>query len=646
MNKDLSEYIKISKYSRWLPKGGRRETWFESVQRLKNFWTDQIGAQWFDDSCGPIFKAIEDEEVMPSMRSLMTAGKALQRDHASGFNCAAIAINHQRCFDEIFYLLMCGSGVGYSVERQYTNRLPEVAEEFHETETTIDVADSKIGWARGLKELISLLYNGDIPLWDLSSIRPSGARLTTFGGRASGPGPLDTLFRYTVRIFTQAQGRKLNSIECHDLVCKIADTVIAGSVRRSACISLSNLTDDRMRRAKMGEWYLTNPERALANNSVAYTEKPDLVSFLKEFRSIYQSKAGERGIINKEALRDKAEECGREHKGDYLLNPCGEAILRDTGGLCNLTEVIVRPTDSLADLKRKVRYATILGTMQSTLSNFRYLRKIWRDNQEEERLLGVSFTGIMDHPMMSGKVTENSAGYRSDHLKVWQDFPNCKELPDVLDTLYEVVRETNKEWAKKLGISVSKQLTLVKPSGTVSILANTASGIHPRFAPYYLRRVTQDNKDPLTEFMKDKGIPYVINGEKTIFSFPTKSPEGAICAKDIGPLEQLKLWKIYRDHWCDGNPSQTIYYTDDTFLQIQQWIWDNWKSIGGLSFFPLDDFIYDKATQPLLEVTEDEYEEQMESFPKDIKWVDYREQEDNSEGSQQYACSGPSCELV
>lgn len=668
IDNEVSTYIHLSKYSRWVESEGRRESWKETVGRLSSFWMEQL-EPWDDKEIGDmvkVFEAVEGMEVMPSMRSLMTAGPALTRDNVAGFNCAAIAITHPRVFDEIFYLLMCGCGVGFSVERQYTNRLPEISEEMYDTETVIKVRDSKIGWSKGLKELIAMLYNGDIPAWDLDSIRPAGARLKTFGGRASGPVPLDSLFSYTVNLFNRAKGRKLNSIECHDLVCKIADTVIVGSVRRSACISLSNLTDDRMRRAKMGEWYNQNPERALSNNSVAYTEKPDMISFLKEFRSLYQSKAGERGIVNKVALKEKADECEREHTGDYLLNPCGEAILRDTGGLCNLTEVVIRPTDTLTDLERKVEYATILGTLQSTLSDFRYLRKVWRTNQEEERLLGVSFTGVMDHMVMSGQTPYMTVVEKGDICMTEADLKYMKQwkcgvkrvgdqaiesyrlsLHGVLDYLKEVARETNKKWAEMLGVPPSKQLTLVKPSGTVSQLCGTASGIHPRYSPYYFRRMTQDNKDPLTAVLIDNQVPYVIRGEKTIFSFPIASPKFSVCAREMGAIDQLRLWKLYRDHWCEGNPSQTIYYTDDEFLDVQAWIWKHWDSIGGLSFFPLDDFIYDKEAQPYLEITKDEYDEALASFPEEIQWGLLTEYEtvDSTPDHREMACAGDKCEI-
>ena len=633
IQEQLEHYIHLSKYSRWRESLHRRETWDETVDRLKAFWDTKLptvcgeSVTALSGDIEATIEAIRQKQVMPSMRSLMTAGKALERDEVAGFNCAYTAINNPRCFDEIFYLLMNGCGVGFSVERQYINQMPTVAETMYETDTVIKVQDSKIGWAKALKELITLLYAGDIPKWDLSAVRPAGARLRTFGGRASGPIPLDSLLRYTVRLFKVATGRKLNSIECHDLCCKIAATVIVGSVRRSAMISLSNLTDQRMARAKNGEFYLQNPERSLANNSVAYTEKPDLVSFLDEMKNLYESKAGERGIINSVSLRKKAESCGREHTGSYGLNPCAEAILRDTGGVCNLTEVIVRADDELFDIREKVRNATILGTLQSTLCDFRYLRKVWSDNQKEERLLGVSLTGIMDHPVLSGR-----SGL--DALKMW------------LTEMKQMSLETNREWADKLGIPYSKQLCLIKPSGTVSQLCGTSSGIHPRFAPYYLRRVTQDSKDPLTDLMIAQGVPHALRGDKVVFSFPIKSPDGAVCARDMGATRQLEIWKIYNDTWCDGNVSQTIYYTDGEFLQIQAWLWDNWDSIGGLSFFPLDDYIYDKEIQPYLEITKEAYEEASKIFPT-IQWdlLPTYELIDATTSSSELACAGGQCDL-
>lgn len=643
VDKSMTSYIHLSKYSRFLEEKKRRETWEETVQRSEDFWCKKFPE--YAEEIEELFDAELSLEAVGSMRTLMTAGEALERDNAAGFNCAGIAVNDQRVLDEIFYLLMCGSGVGFSVERQYTNQLP-IVPVLYDTDTCIEVHDSKIGWAKALKQLIGMLYIGEIPLWDTSPVRPAGARLKTFGGRASGPEPLDNLFRYVVKVFLKAQGRRLNSLELHDLICKIADTVIVGSVRRSACISLSNLSDNRMAGAKNGEWYLQNPHRALANNSVAYTEKPDLEAYTREMSNLYSSKAGERGIINKVALKNKAESCGREHDGDYVLNPCGEAILRDTGGLCNLSEVICRATDTLEDLKRKVRFATIHGTLQSTLSNFRYLRDIWKKNQEEERLLGVSLTGIMDHKVLSNRWGKWEDEYGNPEMeKFLRDIRLCGcTLENVLEMLKQVAIDTNKEWAKKLGIEPSKHICLIKPSGTVSQLCGTSSGIHPRFAPYYLRRVTQDIKDPLTDYMIEQGIPYVSRDSKIIFSFPIKSPEGSVCARDMGAMEQLELWKIYREYWCDGNPSQTIYYTDDDFLDVQAWVYRNWDIIGGLSFFPLDDYVYDKEAQPYLEITKEEYEKALAAFPE-VAWESFQEDEDCTTGSQELACAGGQCEL-
>jgi len=949
---ELQKYIHLSKYSRWVETENRRENWDETIDRYIDFWKDKFSDEsdpWFDNTIDSFGGRVRDYDVMPSMRVLMTAGKALERDEAAGFNCSAIAVTHARVFDECFYLLMNGCGFGFSVERQYIKKLPCIDEEFYESESIISVRDSKIGWATAFKELISMLYNGQIPKWDLSKIRPAGARLKTFGGRASGPEPLNRLFEFTVRLFRNAKGRQLRSIECHDLLCKIADTVIVGSVRRSACISLSNLTDDRMRRAKTGQWWVVEPQRALANNSVAYTEKPDIDAFSKEWRNQYKSKSGERGIINKVALKEKAVSCGREYDGDYLVNPCftgdmklltengykcfdelcdcsvniinkdsnisksdiwcsgekytisinfrnrdnitctpdhvymtteskevqakdlkgkrilpfytirdkwdmdsfkagfiqgdgqtgrlisddhngleinigkndkdisdmfgvdfgsfdrriysiegkdiaksfdlspnplptrilsdtvmsmsniksflsglfsangyvvmntrvglktscyelahqvlslldemdissyittnkekmvhwktgdymskesydvniskisdiikfathisfahqykrdnlektilskspmvssikpngikkvydftepqthwgvvegviahncGEAILRDSGGFCNLSEVIIKSTDSYDDIKSKVVFATIIGTFQSTLTNYRYLRKIWKQNSEEERLLGVSLTGIMDHKVMSGQHDKGGDGY--------------PELTKWLRGLKQVAIETNKKYANKLGIPVSKHITLVKPSGTVSILCNTSSGIHPRYSEYYIRRVRNDKKDPLSQLMIDSGIPYIEEGEKYVFEFFIKSPEHSVCNSSMSASDQLNVWKVYRNEFCDGNPSQTIYYTDNEYFTVADWVWNNWNDIGGLSFFPKDDHVYENA--PLEAISKEKYDECLQSFPNSIQWdrlPDY-EQEDTTQQEVTLACAGAQCEV-
>jgi len=632
--KELQKYIHLSKYSRWVETENRRENWDETIDRYIGFWKDKFSDEsdpWFDNTIDSFGGRVRDYDVMPSMRVLMTAGKALERDEAAGFNCSAIAVTHARVFDECFYLLMNGCGFGFSVERQYIKKLPCIDEEFYESESVISVRDSKIGWATALKELISMLFNGQIPKWDLSKIRPAGARLKTFGGRASGPEPLNRLFEFTVRLFRNAKGRQLRSIECHDLLCKIADTVIVGSVRRSACISLSNLTDDRMRRAKTGQWWVVEPQRALANNSVAYTEKPDIDAFSKEWRNQYKSKSGERGIINKVALKEKAVSCGREYDGDYLVNPCGEAILRDSGGFCNLSEVIIKSTDSYDDIKSKVIFATIIGTFQSTLTNYRYLRKIWKQNSEEERLLGVSLTGIMDHKVMSGQHDKGGDGY--------------PELTKWLRGLKQVAIETNKKYANKLGIPVSKHITLVKPSGTVSILCNTSSGIHPRYSEYYIRRVRNDKKDPLSQLMIDSGIPYIEEGEKYVFEFFIKSPEHSVCNSSMSASDQLNVWKVYRNEFCDGNPSQTIYYTDNEYFTVADWVWNNWNDIGGLSFFPKDDHVYENA--PLEAISKEKYDECLQSFPNSIQWdrLPEYEQEDTTQQEVTLACAGAQCEV-
>lgn len=622
---NYQEYIATSRYARWIEEKGRREYWPETVGRYVKFMSER----GLDDATAlELFDAIEGLEVMPSMRCLMTAGEALDRDNVAGFNCSYMAIDHIRTFDELMYILMCGTGVGFSVERQYISKLPEIPEELHECDTTIVVSDSKIGWASAFKQLLSLLYSGQIPKWDMSKIRPAGARLKTFGGRASGPDPLVDLFTFTVALFRSSVGRRFTSIECHDLVCKIADIVVVGGVRRSALISLSNLTDDRMRRAKSGAWWEDNAQRALANNSACYTEKPDLASFMKEWESLYESRSGERGIFSRVASQRQASKAGRRDASfDFGTNPCSEIILRPNQ-FCNLSEVVVRAGDTHEDLKRKVRQATILGTLQSTLTDFRYLRPIWKRNTEEECLLGVSLTGIMDHPILNG--TNKTA-----------------DLPMILEELKEVAVETNKEWAAKLGVNPSTAITCVKPSGTVSQLVNSASGIHPRFSPYYVRTVRGDKKDPLSQMMVDQGIPHeedVMNPSNLVFSFPQKAPLGAVCTSDVGAMEQLKLWKIYQDHWCEHKPSITVYYTDDEFLQVGAWLYEHFDDVSGISFLPRTEHTYKQA--PYQDITEETYNELVAKMPT-INWgmLSTYELEDQTTGTQELACTAGGCEI-
>ena len=625
MMDSYSTYIHRSRYARYMPELERRETWEETVDRYISFFAakaPQVSAEVFEQ-CR---QAILNLEVMPSMRALMTAGKALDKDNIAGYNCCYLTVDHPRAFDEMMYILMCGTGVGFSVERQYIAHLPEVSEEFHATDTVIRVADSKVGWASSFRELISLLYAGKVPQWDMSAIRPAGAPLKTFGGRASGPAPLEDLFRFCVEVFRGAKGRRLNSLECHDICCKIADIVVVGGVRRSALISLSNLSDDRIRRCKQGEWWVTAPHRALANNSASYTEKPDFEAFLNEWQEMYKSKAGERGLFSRVASQKQAAKNGRrDATREFGTNPCSEIILRPNQ-LCNLSEIVVRPDDSLNSLLKKVEVATILGTLQSTLTNFRYVRNLWRKNTEEERLLGVSLTGIMDHTLLSG---------RGDRAY----------LISVLEELKQHAVNTNKHYAELLGIPQSTAITCIKPSGTVSQLVDSASGIHPRYSSYYVRRVRADATDPLCDILKAAGVPWepdVMSKNALVFSFPKKAPEGAVVASEMSAKEQLELWEIYQDHWCEHKPSMTCYYRDSEFLEIGQWVYNKFDKISGISFLPYSDHVYKQA--PYEPITKESYEAFEEGFPTEFNW-DLKEQRDNTEGVQTLACVAGVCEI-
>ena len=621
------QFIHKSRYARWIPEESRRETWAETVQRYVDFWINR--GQVDDAVAKELYNAIHDLEVMPSMRCMMTAGVALDKDNIAGFNCSYLHIDSPRSFDELMYVLMCGTGVGFSVERNFINKLPEIAESFHPTESVIVVSDSKVGWASAFRELIAMLYAGKIPKWDISRVRGAGERLKTFGGRASGPAPLVDLFTFCAGVFQKAAGRKLTSIECHDIVCKIADIVVVGGVRRSALISLSNLSDQRMAKAKSGKWWEDEGQRALANNSVAYTEKPDFSAFLSEMQTMYESRAGERGIFSRVAAQKIAARNGRRDADqDFGTNPCSEIILR-SNQLCNLSEIVVRENDTLATLKKKCRIAAIIGTLQATLTDFRYVRNIWKRNTEEEALLGVSMTGIMDHKILGDD--------SSDVLHRW------------LEEVRDVAIDVNKEWAEKLGINQSTAITAVKPSGTVSQLVDSASGIHPRFSSHYLRRVRSDKKDPLAIFMQDKGFPVeqcVASDATSIFSFPVKAPEASATVKQVGAMQQLRLWKAFQNHWCEHKPSITVYYTDSEFLQVAQWIWDNFDICSGISLLPVSDHVYQQA--PYENITPEMYKEALDNMPANIDWEDLRafETEDNTTGSQELACVGGSCEIV
>ena len=622
------QYIHKSRYARWREDDNRRETWKETVQRYIEFWVkrDQLEPELANE----LFHAIHNLEVMPSMRCLMTAGEALDRDNMAGFNCSYIAVDNQRVFDEILYVLMCGTGVGFSVERQSVAKLPTIEDEFYETETTIHVQDSKIGWAKAFRELVSLLYSGQIPSWDVSKLRAKGERLKTFGGRSSGSEPLVALFNFTVATFKRAAGRKLTSLECHDIVCKVAEIVVVGGVRRSALISLSNLSDDRMRHAKSGNWWETETQRALANNSAVYNDKPDYETFLEEWVAMYKSKAGERGIFSRTAAKKQAAKNGRRDiDHDFGTNPCSEIILR-SAQVCNLSEVVIRSTDTPQTLKRKVELAAYLGTLQSSLTDFRYVRNIWKKNTEEECLLGVSMTGIMDNTMLSG------ASYKKEDLET------------LLENLKQVAVDANKEFAASLGINQSTAVTAVKPSGTVSQLVDSASGIHARFSPYYIRRVRSDGKDPISDFLKSEGVPWekdVMNEDNYVFSFPMKAPEGAVSVDELDVKSQLDLWETYQNHWCEHKPSVTIYYSDDEFLAAGQWLWDRLDSCSGISFLPRTDHVYQQA--PYEAITAGKYKELSLDMPSEINWdrLGEYEKEDTTTGTQELACSAGSCEI-
>ena len=621
---NYQKYIAISRYARYLPDKQRRETWDETIKRLMDYWETKFPEQ-LKDVRDELEEAIRQLDVMPSMRTLLTAGPALDRDNVAGYNCSYLAINRVRAFDELMYILLCGTGVGFSVERQYVSQLPEVAEEFYDSDTTIVVGDSKIGWATAFRELVSLLYGGKIPHWDVSAVRPAGAPLKTFGGRASGPEPLVELFKFTVALFKRAKGRKLTSVECHDLCCKIAEIVVVGGVRRSALLSLSNLTDQRMAMAKSGEWWKDNVQRALANNSICFTEKPDVGAFMREWNTIYESKSGERGIFNRVAAKKKvAENDRRDPAYDFGCNPCSEIILRDRE-FCNLSEVVIRSGDGIDDLKRKVRIATILGTLQATLTNFRYLGKKWQDNTEEEALLGVSLTGIMDNKTMSTK------NYN---------------LATVLQALKEVAIDTNKEWAERLGINPSTAITCVKPSGTVSQLVDSASGIHPRYSPYYIRTVRADKKDPLARVMKEQGFPCeddVTKPDSTwVFSFPVRAPEGSVFRDDRTALEQLELWLTYQRYWCEHKPSITVYVKEHEWPEVGAWVWNHFDEVSGVSFLPHTEHTYRQA--PYQEITEQEYLELKAKMPA-FDFV-FAEEYDTTSGSQELSCVAGTCELV
>jgi ribonucleoside-diphosphate reductase alpha chain len=624
---DYQSFIHTSRYARWLEDEGRRESWGETVQRYIENVVSKL-PEVDTETVHEISQSIFGLEVMPSMRAMMTAGPAADRDNTCMYNCSYLPVDDPKSFDEAMFILLCGTGVGFSVERQFISKLPEIPELFN-SDTTVVVKDSKEGWAKALRQVLALLWAGEIPKWDVSLVRPAGAKLKTFGGRASGPAPLVELFNFVITTFKNSQGRKLSSIECHDIMCKIGEVVVVGGVRRSAMISLSNLSDDRMRHAKSGAWWENDPQRALANNSVSYTEKPDAVSFMREWMALVESGSGERGVFNRQASKKQAEKNGRRDPNyEFGTNPCSEIILRPNQ-FCNLTEVVIRATDSLKDLERKVRMATILGTIQSTYTKFPYLRKVWSRNTEEERLLGVSLTGIMDNPLMTLK---------------------NKGLEKTLEHLRGIAVSTNAEWADRLGIPVAAAITCIKPSGTVSQLVDSASGIHARHSPYYIRTVRGDNKDPLTQFMIDQRIPsepcVMKPDQTTVFSFPVQSPKGSVVTKDMTAIEQLEIWLAYQRHFCEHKPSVTINVRKDEWFEVGAFVYKHFDEMSGVSFLPYNEHTYQQA--PYQDIGKHDYKTLLSCMPDTIDWTKLAsyESEDNTVAMQTMACSGDVCEIV
>ena len=621
---NYQRFIHVSRYARYIPELKRRENWDETVTRLTDFIRKHQPKLGKD--IDRIHDAVLKLEVMPSMRLLMTAGEACERDNIAAYNCSYLAMNNKRAFSECLYILMNGTGVGFSCERQEIEKLPKVPESINVCDDTIVVADSKLGWAKAFKKLLSSLWEGDIPTIDYSRIRPEGARLKTFGGRASGAVPLRRLFDFTTETFINARGRKLNSLEVHDITCMIGDIVVVGGVRRSALISLSNLSDKRMREAKMGNWFdpEQTPWRGLANNSVAYTEKPDMETFIEEWASLIKSKSGERGIFNRVASQKQAAKWKRRSESmAYGTNPCSEIILRDKQ-FCNLTEVVVRSEDTKETLLDKVKLATILGTFQSTLDKFQFLSSEWHKNTTEERLLGVSLTGIMDSKMMANPE------------------------PVFLEEMRDEARKTNQKYAKLLEVPESASITCVKPSGTVSQLVDSSSGIHSRHSDYYIRTVRTDKKDSLYEFLKEKGVSVedeAAHPDTTaVFSFPIKSPKGSITRNDRTAIEELETWLTYQRHWCEHKPSVTINVRDHEWLNVGAWVYKHFDEISGISFLPHSNHTYQQA--PYQEVDKETFRKALKETPQLIEFEELVEEDDNTEGSQTLACVGNSCEIT
>jgi len=630
---DYQSFIHQSRYSKFMDTLNRRETFNETVDRYIANVVSPVLMKSLDffqarDVQNEIREAILNLEVMPSMRCMMSAGPGLDRSNVAGFNCSYTAVDHPRVFDEVLYILMCGTGVGFSVERKNVEQLPTLPEKMTPIDMTIVVEDSKEGWADAYRQLIEELYQGNVPKWDVSKVRAAGERLMTFGGRASGPDPLVDLFRHTIDTFTLAENSKLTPLEVHSIMCKIGEVVVVGGVRRSAMISLSDLDDPELRLAKSGEWWNDNPHFALANNSVAYEDTPERELFDEEWASLVASGSGERGIFNRAAVISKVQREGRREVSDFGTNPCSEITLK-SAQFCNLTSVVARANDTVGSLARKVRIASILGTIQATLTKFPYLRPIWQENTEAEALLGVSITGILDCRLL----THENAG-----------------LDETLKGLRRIAVDTNATYAGYMGINKSAAVTCVKPEGTSSQLNDSSSGIHARHSAYYTRTVRADTKDPITEFMIDQGIPHepcVMKPDTTVvFSFPVKAPEGAVTRNDMTAIEQLELWLTYQRAWCCHKPSITVSVGPEEWDEVGDWVYAHFDEMSGVSFLPRSDHTYAQA--PYQDITAEQYETAMETFPKSIDWdtLALYERGDTTVGSQTLACTGDVCEIV
>ncbi len=625
---DLAEFVYYRTYSRWVEAEDRRETWIETVDRYMSFMAENLKDKLSEKEYTEIRNFILEHKSVPSMRLLQFAGKAARTTNVCAYNCSFIAPTLLQDFGEIAYILMCGTGVGFSVEYQTVETLPQIKRQTGTMLTDYIIEDSKEGWADAIVYGMQTWYDGKDVRFDYSKIRPAGSRLKTMGGRASGPGPLRDLMDFMRNRILARQGRRLKTIDVHDVICKIGEVVVAGGVRRSALISLSDLDDQEMRNSKIGTFYYHSPQRSMANNSAIYNSKPTPEEFMEEWLALMKSGTGERGIFNRGSLRDQlpARRVELVDEGLNIMgtNPCGEIILQSKQ-FCNLTEVIARPEDTEATLMEKIRVATILGTYQATLTNFPYLSKDWQQNCRTERLLGVSITGQWDCPA----VRESA----------------------MLQKLKTKAQEVNQEYAKRFGINPSTCITCVKPSGNTSQTTDSSSGLHPRYSPYYLRRVRISATDPLFHMLRDQKVPYypevgqtMENATTFVVEFPIKSPDGAICRNDITALEQLEYWKNVKESYTEHNPSVTVYVGEQEWFEVGNWVYKNWDIVGGISFLPRSNHAY--ALAPYQEITKEEYEAARANFPQlDFSDLVLYEKSDETENKREIACAGGACEL-